>query len=288
MHFGPYNFVQLMQPCLASNFPRRALVHLHLVASLLIGIVGDEKVCVGCFVRRLDAAREIHRIANDCASLVRAPAYAAHDNGTVVQADPDAEAPAMNRLEVRLHALHGLQHFKPRVNGARHRLLGILQSENRENPVSHIIVDDSTVAVNDSSNLVVVPVERMNDVIRKQSLGEGGESPDVRKEDRRMPFLANRLSERIVHAFGSEVLIFIIKYQPPGRYGSHYPRLTGKPDYWFERKVLGDNLFLIGARRAVLKTFENRDATCGTTGIAAAGVRQANSRTQSRLKNRFA
>ena len=103
-----------------------------------------------------------------------------------------------------------------------------------------------------------------------------------------MPFLASRLSDRIAHAFGSEVLVFIIKDEPPGGYRSHYPRLAGKADHRFERKVLGDDLFLIGARRAVLKTFENRYATCGTTGIAAASVRQANSRTQSRLKNCFA
>src|SRR2546426_4113835 len=130
--------------------------------------------------------------------------------------------------------------------------------------------------VNDAADLVIITIERMNDVIRKQVFGEGGESTYVREQNREEFFFACGFDTGRAHLLFDKREILLVEHQPPYRDRTTDARLASEPHMHIELQMRGNRMLSLRSRRAIFDAFENDYAAGRTTRISATGVRVRN------------
>jgi hypothetical protein len=168
----PDDFVKLIETGLAADFPWRTSVDFHFVSGLAIGVVGNKKACVDRLVRRLHPACEVDRVADHGPAPVFSPTDAPRHDCPIVKSDSDLEASPVKCGKVRFHRLDGAQHLQPGLKSSRDHALGLIETEDDQHAIAHVVVDDTAVAFDDPSNLIVIAIESVDYVVGQQFLCE--------------------------------------------------------------------------------------------------------------------
>ena len=129
-------------------------------------------------------------------SVLRASlgADVAHDPVAGVHPDPHFEFGATARLQLRVHAGHGALHR----DAAGHRPFGVVgardrRAEHHQNRIADDLVDRAVETVDHLDHRFQIQIQRADDFLRRQLLGERGEATQVGHENGELPLLTTDL-----------------------------------------------------------------------------------------------
>src|SRR5574341_36024 len=267
-------FVQRVRAGFALDGEVAMLADAHTVFDLLVRLLGDEKFGAGLLVGALDAAGEVHGVADGGEPPAVAGADGPEDYFAVMDPDADAEVDLELRLEIGLHGLYGPEHLQPGADGVERRAGGIVGVKERHQPVADEIVDLPVVMVDDRAHPAEVPIQHVDDVVGQVRLGERREVADVGEQDGEVTLLAHTARRRATrHLLIHQLHVLVVQHQAAQGHVAAHGRLARQAHHRAEIAARRHLLLFFVARAAIVQALQNQYPARRAARIPAADVR---------------